>query len=116
MNQARIKKEKRDRRHKKIRAKIFGTKEKPRLSVYKSNKHLSAQLIDDENSKTLFGIHSTKVSGKNMKERSTEVGKEIAKKALSLKIKKIVFDRGGFIYTGNIEALANGAREGGLDF
>ncbi len=107
MKISKIKKEKRDRRHKRIRSRIFGTKEIPRLSVYKSNTAVYAQLIDDENGKTLASTFSNKAK---------DTGLEIAKKGLALKIKKVVFDRGGFIYIGKIKAIADGAREGGLKF
>ena len=108
--------ESRTRRHKRIRSKIFGTAEMPRLSVFKSNKHISVQLIDDSNAKTLAAVHSRDVKGKGMMEKSVKVGEEIAKKAGALKVEKIVFDRGGFIYTGAVKALADGARAGGLKF
>ncbi len=116
MKTSNVKLQKRVRRHTKIRSRISGTPEMPRLSVSKSNKHISAQLIDDQNSVTLAYAHSRDVKGKNMSEKSTMVGESIAEKALAKKIKKVVFDRGGFIYTGNIKALADGAREGGLKF
>lgn len=111
-----VKKEKRIRRHARIRAKIFGTKKTPRLSVFKSNKHISAQMIDDENAITILSVHSREVKGKNMMDKSALVGQALAKKALAKKIKTTVFDRGGFIYTGCVRALADGAREGGLKF
>ena len=116
MNNAKIKKEKRTRRHARIRSKIFGTKETPRLSVFKSNKHISAQIIDDLNSLTLASAHSREVKGKSMMEKSTLVGESIATKAKAKKVTQVVFDRGGFIYTGNVKALALGARKGGLKF
>ncbi len=106
----------RTRRHKRIRSRIFGTADMPRLSVFKSNKHISAQLIDDVNAKTIASMHSRDVKGKGMMEKSAKVGEEIAKKAVAKKIEKVVFDRGGFIYTGNVKALADGARKGGLKF
>jgi len=99
-----------------IRAKISGTKEMPRLSVFKSNKHISAQLIDDDAAATLASVHSRDVKGKSMMEKSALVGEAIAKKALAKKVKGVVFDRGGFIYTGCVKALAEGARSGGLQF
>ena len=99
-----------------IRARIFGTKKIPRLSVFKSNKHISAQIIDDENSMTLVALHSREVKGKSMMEKSTLVGQNIATKAIAKKVTHVVFDRGGFIYTGNVRALAEGARRGGLKF
>ena len=111
-----LKKAKRTRRHKRIRSQIFGTKETPRLSVYKSNKHISAQLIDDSSSVTIASAHSREVKGKNMMEKSAQVGESVAQKAVAKKITKAVFDRGGFIYTGNVKALADGARKGGLKF
>jgi large subunit ribosomal protein L18 len=99
--------QKRNRNHKKIRSKISGTSDCPRLSVFKSNIALYAQLIDDDN-----GVTLASATGKDAK----KVGAEIAKLGASKKIEKVVFDRGGFIYTGKVEALANAAREGGLKF
>lgn len=116
MKSSNIKKEKRERRHTKIRSKVFGTNESPRLAVFKSNKHISVQIINDEAGKTLTSVHSREVKGKNMTEKSVAVGVLVAEKAKKLNINKVVFDRGGFIYTGNIKALADGAREGGLKF
>ncbi len=116
MKTGHIKKEKRVRRHARIRAKISGTKEKPRLSVFKSNKHISAQLIDDHNAVTIASVHSREVKGKTVMEKSAFVGEAIAEKALAKKIKSVVFDRGGFIYTGCVRALADAARAGGLKF
>ncbi len=105
----------RARRQKRIRAKISGTADCPRLSVYRSNKYVYAQLINDAASKTLAASTSLKMKGKMM-EKAALVGKEIAEKAKALKIEKAVFDRGGFIYTGKIKAIAEGARAGGLKF
>ena len=116
MNKTRIKKEKRERRHAKIRNKISGTKEIPRLSVFKSNKHISVELINDVLGTTLASAHSREVKGKTMMEKSALVGASIALKAKAKKISKVVFDRGGFIYTGNVKALADSARSGGLKF
>ena len=116
MNKIQGKKEKRVRRHARIRSKISGTSLVPRLSVFKSNRHISVQLIDDENSVTVASVHSNEVGGKSMMEKSVLVGSSIAKKALLKNIKSIVFDRGGFVYTGRIKALADGARSGGLVF
>jgi len=93
----------------------MGTAEKPRLSVYKSNTSVFAQLIDDDNGVTLAAVSSRKLSGKNS-DKARETGKEIAKLAMAKKITKVVFDRGGFIYIGKIKAIAEGAREGGLIF
>ena len=116
MNKTNLKKEKRLRRHARIRAKIFGTAKIPRLSVFKSNKHISAQLIDDENSVTFLSVHSSQVKAKNMTEKAKLVGQEIATKARAKKILKVVFDRGGFSYAGKIKTLADATREGGLKF
>lgn len=109
------KKLKREIRHRRVRSKIFGTSERPRLSVFKSNKHLYIQLVDDNAGNTL-----SSASDKDIKEskngKSYELGKYIAKKAVGLGIKKIVFDRGGYKFHGAILELAKGAREGGLEF
>ncbi len=116
MKKNQLKTQKRNRRHARIRAKVFGTAKIPRLSVFKSNRHISAQLIDDVNSVTIASSHSRDVKGKNMMEKSAMVGESIAEKGLAKKVKAVVFDRGGFIYTGNVKALADGARKGGLEF
>ena len=105
----------RARRQKRIRAKISGTAECPRLAVYRSNKYVYAQLINDEAGKTIAASSSLKMKGKMM-EKAAMVGKEIAEKAKTLKVAKAVFDRGGFIYTGKIKAIADAARAGGLTF
>jgi large subunit ribosomal protein L18 len=94
-------------RKNRIRAKISGTPERPRLSVYKSNRYMEAQLIDDTSGRTL-------VSAKM--DDAVKVGSEIAKKAKEKGITKVVFDRGGFRYTGRVATLATAAREGGLQF
>lgn len=105
------KQEKRYRRHKKVRAKIFGTAKVPRLSVFKSNQYIYAQLIDDEKGKTLASA-----KGKLNLKQAKKIGELIAKKAQEKKIKKVVFDRGGYEYHGRVKALAEGAREKGLNF
>ena len=110
------KRERRERRHKRIRAKVFGTSVRPRLSIFKSNTRIIAQIIDDEASKTLVAISSSNSDKKTMKERAIDSGKKIAKIAGKKKIKEVIFDRGGFTYTGNIKAFADGAREEGLIF
>jgi len=135
------KQEKRYRRHKRVRAKIFGTAKIPRFCVFHSAKHIYAQLIDDEKGKTLVAASDLKikskvksqkskvqVKSKKLKEKKEEivgkgklaiayeVGKLIAKKAKDLKIEKVVFDRGGYKYHGRVKALAEGARAGGLKF
>ncbi len=109
--------EKRERRHRRIRAKVKGSVEMPRLSVYKSNKFVYAQLINDDKGETLVAASTKDVKGgKGLLEKAKLAGVEIAKLALAKKISKVVFDRGGFIYTGRVRALAEGAREGGLKF
>ncbi|MEK7108983.1 MAG: 50S ribosomal protein L18 [Patescibacteria group bacterium] len=95
------------RRHKRIRAKVKGTPERPRLAVYKSNKYLEAQVIDDTKGVTLF---SAKMDD------ALKLGSEIAKRAKEKGIDKVVFDRGGFRYTGSIAKVADAARKGGLKF
>lgn len=111
-----IKTQKRIRRHKKIRSRVKGTKEIPRLSVFKSNQYIFAQIIDDESKKTLVSITDKKIKGKTKTEKAKEAGVALANLAKEKKISKIVFDRGGYIYTGRVKALAEGAREGGLKF
>jgi len=113
------KKEKRINRHKKIRSKIHGTSDRPRLFVFRSNQHIYAQLVNDEKAKILASASDKDVkAAKNVKklEMAREVGKLIAKKAQEIKIEKVVFDRGGFIFHGRIKALADGAKEAGLKF
>ncbi len=111
------KQRKKYRRHCKIRAKIIGSKKRPRFSVFRSNQHIYAQLIDDEEGKTLVSVSDLKLK-KNIKkmEMSSEIGKLIAEKALEKKIKEVVFDRGGYKYHGRIKAVAEAARKGGLKF
>lgn len=107
---------KRIRRHNKIRSTIKGTAEKPRLSVYKSNHALYAQIIDDVKGHTLASS-SSKAAGKGtLTERAAKMGETLAKLAGEKKISQVVFDRGGFAYTGVIASLADAARAGGLKF
>ncbi|HCR75518.1 MULTISPECIES: 50S ribosomal protein L18 [Chryseobacterium] len=111
--------EKRIRIKRRVRGKISGSSELPRLSVYKSNKEIYAQLIDDNSGKTLASASSREkgVDANGTKtEVSAAVGKAIAAKAIAAGIENIVFDRNGFVYHGRIKALADGAREGGLKF
>lgn len=102
-------------RHKKIRRKIIGTKERPRLSVFRSNQHIFAQIIDDNAGKTTAFVSDFKEAGTKL-EKAYNVGKNIASLAVKLKIKEVVFDRGGFLYQGRVAELAKGARDGGLKF
>ena len=106
----------REKRHSRIRRKIIGTKERPRLSVRRSTNHLYAQIIDDTKGNTLASFDSRELKNKTPGDRAKEVGLGIAKKAIAAKIKKVVFDRGGYLYTGKITLVADGAREGGLEF
>lgn len=110
------KKEKRKTRHYTIRQKVKGNDLRPRLSVFRSNKHIHAQIVNDQEGKTLAWASDKKLSSKNKIERAKETGKELAKGALKKNIKKVVFDRSGYKYHGRVKALAEGAREGGLSF
>lgn len=106
------------RRHARVRAKISGTAETPRLCVYRSNKNIEAQLIDDVKGVTLVSSSSMSLkleNGSNI-EAAAQVGKDIAEKAVAKGLKKVVFDRSGYIYHGRIKALAEAAREAGLEF
>ncbi len=103
-------------RHRRIRARVSGTATCPRLAVYRSNAHIYAQLIDDVAGHTLASTHDMEAKKGTKIDRAKAAGAEIAKKALAAGIKTCVFDRGGFLYTGRIAALADGAREGGLTF
>ena len=112
-NKARLK------RHKRVRGKISGTAERPRLCVYRSTNNIYAQIIDDVAGKTLAAASSNEKSfteyGGN-KDAARAVGKLIAERAAEKNIKTVVFDRGGYVYTGRVAELAEGAREGGLEF
>jgi large subunit ribosomal protein L18 len=116
------KQENRQKRHRKIRAKIKGTADKPRLSVFRSNSHIYAQLVDDEKGKTLVSAKDFEVKPAKKKDLDGKqaiafsVGELIAQKAKKEKIKKVVFDRSGYKYHGRVKALADGARSQGLEF
>ena len=105
------------RRHKRIRARVFGTMETPRLCVFRSNKHIYGQIVDDTRGHIIVAV-----SDKGIKQKAGKVGvahgvgKLLAEKAIKNKIKKLVFDRGGYKYHGRVKAFAEGAREGGLEF
>ncbi len=109
-------------RHTRVRKKISGTSECPRLNVYRSNVGIYAQIIDDTKGVTLVSASSLdkdlekELKGKTKTEQARLVGEAIGKKALDAKIKTVVFDRGGYIYTGRVQALAEGARNAGLEF
>lgn len=117
INITKIKRQKRIKRHRRIRAKILGTGQTPRLSVFRSNKHIYAQLINDSKGLVLASASDKELKAKGKKiDVSKLVGELIAKKAKDLKINKAVFDRGGFKYHGRVKNLAEGAREAGLRF
>lgn len=108
----------RQKRHRRIRAQVSGTTDKPRLNVYRSNKHIYAQLIDDEAGETLVSASSLELGLEDeaLMDAAETVGKTIAERGQEADIKKVVFDRGGYNYTGRIEALADAARDNGLTF
>ncbi|WEG73390.1 50S ribosomal protein L18 [Vagococcus intermedius] len=106
----------RQKRHGRVRAKISGTAECPRLNVFRSNKNIYAQLIDDVAGVTLASASTLEVTGGNKTESASAVGASIAKKATEKGIKEVVFDRGGYLYHGRVAALAEAARENGLEF
>lgn len=112
-------KAKRERRHLRVRKKVVGTPERPRLSVYRSEKNIYAQIIDDVNAVTIVAASSLEkdfaVKGGN-KEGAKLVGEAVAKKAIEKGISEVVFDRGGYVYHGRVQSLADGAREAGLKF
>jgi large subunit ribosomal protein L18 len=131
MIDTKIKKERGIRRHKRVRAKVFGTKTKPRLYVFCSNQHTYAQLIDDESQKTIVAAKDSEIKTTAKKSKvaskdepvltgktavSFKIGQLIAQKAIEKKVKKVVFDRGTRLYHGRVKALADGARKGGLEF
>ena len=113
-----VKNQLKQRRKKRIRAKVFGTAKRPRLNVFRSLNYITAQVIDDQSGKTLVSASDkdlkTKKAAKT--DRAKEVGKEIAKKALAKDIKEVVFDRAGYKYHGRVKILAEAAREAGLKF
>jgi large subunit ribosomal protein L18 len=104
-------------RKNRVRGKVFGNEERPRLSVFRSNTRITAQIIDDIKGKTLvFAGDKDIKGGKTKTEKAALIGEALAKKALVKKVKKVVFDKGGYKYHGRVKALADGARKGGLDF
>lgn len=107
----------RDRIRLSIRKRIAGTNERPRLTVFRSNKSIYAQLIDDNEGRTLFAASLKDIGTKgNKTEQSKEVGRKLAEKAAAAGISRVVFDRNGYLYHGRVKSLADGAREGGLQF
>lgn len=108
----------RQKRHMRIRKNLSGTAECPRLNVFRSNANIHAQIVDDTKGHTLAAASSVemKLANGGTVEAAKQVGAEIAKRALEKGVKKVVFDRGGYLYTGRVQALADAAREGGLEF
>ena len=111
----RTREEKRVRRHLRVRKKVTGSPERPRLVVFRSLKHIYAQLVDDVSGKTLLTVSDSKFEGKKS-EKSAEVGKLLASRAKEAGVTSVVFDRAGYQYHGRVKAGADGAREGGLEF
>jgi large subunit ribosomal protein L18 len=108
-------------RHERLRKKVAGTTERPRLAVHFSGKNITAQVIDDSEGKTIASVHTTEADLKAKKPRANAataatVGKLVAERAIAKNVTKVVFDRGGYIYHGKVKALADAAREGGLQF
>lgn len=116
MKLAITKNEKRIVRHRRIRARVSGTAERPRLAIYRSNRSVYAQLIDDAKGHTLASVDAAKAEGKKLMDKVVSAGAEIAAKASKLGIKAVVFDRGGYIYTGKVKAFADAVRKAGLVF
>ena len=104
------------RRHLRVRKKVTGTAERPRLVVFRSLKHITAQIVDDVARRTLITVSSTDLETGKKTEKSTAVGKRIAERAKDAGITRVVFDRAGYKYHGRVKAVADGAREGGLEF
>ena len=116
MNNSKQKTQTRIRRHAKVRSKVSGTTERPRLSIFRSNKSIYAQLIDDVTGKTLVAASDVKETKGTNTDRAISVGKKIAEEAKKKKITTVVFDRGGYSYAGRVKVLADAAREAGLKF
>jgi large subunit ribosomal protein L18 len=113
------KQSKRMTRHKRVRAKIAGTSERPRLAVFRSNRHITLQLIDDQTGRSIVQLTDLKLKTRkklSKSERAYETGRKLAEAAKKKKITKVVFDRGGYKYHGRVKAAAEGARKGGLVF
>lgn len=122
MKRVELKREARLKRHLRVRKKVLGTQERPRLSLFKSARHIYAQVIDDEAGRTLAAASSLSLQmlqgGKvgDKKERAKAVGKMVAEAAMKADVRKVVLDRGGYRYHGRVKALADSAREAGLEF
>jgi large subunit ribosomal protein L18 len=107
-----------EQRKRRVKSRIFGTKDRPRLSVFRSNSHIYGQVIDDVKHVTLVSVSDLtgKTEKMNKTQKAAVIGEDLAKLAIAKKIKKVTFDRNGFIYHGRVKALADGARKGGLEF
>ncbi len=122
MDKSKKKQAARQRRHRRVRAKVFGTAERPRLNVFRSVRHIYAQVLDDRgghtqaSASTLDAEVVKEVEGKPKAEQAAAVGKLVAERAKKAGVKQVIFDRGGFQYHGRVAALADAAREGGLEF
>ena len=120
MNSAKYKRDARIRRHARVRKHVRGTAERPRLAVYRSNKHISAQIIDDRAGRTLAAASTLEADlrggGTSNKDAATRVGQLVAQRAREAGVERVVFDRGGFLYHGRAAAVAEAAREAGLEF
>jgi len=117
MDAARAKRQGRLKRHARVRRRVVGTAERPRLAVFRSNRHIYAQLIDDAAGRTLAAAGSLALPGEgDKKQAARRVGSELARLAKASGVTSVVFDRGGYQYHGRVRALADAAREGGLDF
>lgn len=113
-----IKQKRYEQRKRRVKSRIFGTALRPRLSVFRSNTHIYGQIIDDVKKVTLASVSDTGKKAEKMAKTASaaKIGEELAKLAIAKKIKKVTFDRNGFIYHGRVKALADGARKGGLEF
>ena len=115
MMRAQLKRAARVRRHARVRRKIHGTAERPRLAVYRSNRHIYAQLVDDRAARTIAAASDLELADGDKSARAKRVGQAIAERAKAAGIDRVVFDRGGRLYHGRVRAVAEGAREGGLE-
>ena len=106
----------RERRHRRVRAKVIGSADRPRLSIFKSNTRIVAQIINDEQGLTIAAVSSASEKGKTPREKAEAAAASLAKQAGAKGVKKVVFDRGGYQYLGTIKAFADAARAGGLEF
>jgi large subunit ribosomal protein L18 len=116
MSKARTAAAQRDRRHLRVRKKVSGTQARPRLVVFRSLKHIYAQLVDDAKNHTIATVGDLDIETMKKTEKATEVGKRIAERAKAAGITQVVFDRAGYQYHGRVKAVAEGARKGGLEF